>query len=143
MLLRRSQASPYRRHLRLATKRYDTAWPVRGRAPTMSPEVIPFAKTVEGGRRDNSNQLDEAGEAILQLLGKAADITEQSSQQAFETARRLSQQLRAAEDRIAHVQADVDTYRQKAERAEQWLHTVYTEIEDRFLKQDNPRRARR
>jgi hypothetical protein len=109
----------------------------------MSPEVIPFAKTVEGGRRDNSNQLDEAGEAILQLLGKAADITEQSSQQAFETARRLSQQLRTAEDRIAQLEADLDTYRQKAERAEQWLHTVYKEIEDRFLKQDAPRRARR
>jgi hypothetical protein len=69
--------------------------------------------------------------------------TEQSSQQAFETARRLSQQLRAAEDRIVQLEADLDTYRQKAERAEQWLHTVYTEIEDRFLKQDAPRRARR
>ena len=109
----------------------------------MSPEVIPFAKAVEGGRRDNSNQLDEAGEAILQLLGKAADITEQSSQQAFETARRLSQQLRAAEDRIAQLEADLDTYRQKAERAEQWLHTVYTQIEERFLRQEKRRNGTR
>ena len=55
----------------------------------------------------------------------------------------FTQQLRAAEDRIAQLEADQDTYRQKAERAEQWLHAVYTEIEDRFLKQDAPRRARR
>src|ERR1700729_4230133 len=31
-LLRGSQASPYRRRLRLVTKRYDAARPVRGRA---------------------------------------------------------------------------------------------------------------
>jgi molecular chaperone GrpE (heat shock protein) len=108
----------------------------------MSPEVIPFAKAVDGGRRD-SNQLDEAGEAILQLLGRAADVADQNSRQAIETAQRLSQQLRASEDRVAQLEAEIDAYRQKAERAEQWLHTVYKEIEDRFLKQDSPRRARR
>jgi molecular chaperone GrpE (heat shock protein) len=108
----------------------------------MSPEVIPFAKTAEGGRRDGS-ELDKAGEAILQLLGKAADVADQNSREAFDTAQRLSHQLRAAEDRVAQLEAELDTYRQKAERAEQWLHTVYTEIEDRFLKQDAPRRARR
>ena len=37
----------------------------------------------------------------------------------------------------------MNAYRQKAERAEQWLHTLYTEIENRFLKPDAPRRARR
>jgi chromosome segregation ATPase len=108
----------------------------------MSPEIIPFAKTAEGGRGDGS-QLDSAGEAILQLLGKAADVADQNSRQAFDNAQRLSQQLRAAEDRIAQLEAELETYRDKAERAERWLHTVYTEIEDRFLKQDAPRRARR
>ena len=109
----------------------------------MSPEVIPFAKAVEGGRRDNSNQLDEAGEAILQLLGRAADVADQNSRQAIETAQRLSQQLRASENRVAQLEAEIEAYRQKAERAEQWLHTVYKEIEDRFLKQEAPHRARR
>jgi molecular chaperone GrpE (heat shock protein) len=108
----------------------------------MSPEVIPFERTAEGGRRD-SVQLDKAGEAILQLLGKAADAAEQNSEQAIETAQRLSHQLRAAEDRVAQLEAEIDAYRQKAERAEQWLHTVYKGIEDRFLKQEAPRRARR
>jgi|ERR1700735_572274 hypothetical protein len=108
----------------------------------MSPEVIPFERTAEGGRRD-STQLDKAGEAILQLLGKAADAAEQNSRQAIETAQRLSQQLRAAEDRISQLEAAIEGYREKAERAEQWLHRVSTEIEDHFLKQEAPRRANR
>ena len=28
-------------------------------------------------------------------------------------------------------------YQEKADRAEQWLHKVYTEIEDRFLRPDD------
>ena len=32
-------------------------------------------------------------------------------------------------------------YQEKADRAEQWLHKVYTEIEDRFLRQDEGRRG--
>ena len=32
-------------------------------------------------------------------------------------------------------------YRENADRAEQWLHRVYTEIEDRFLRQDDGRRG--
>jgi hypothetical protein len=32
-----------------------------------------------------------------------------------------------------------DIGRDRAERAEQWLHTVYTEIEERFLRQESGR----
>jgi molecular chaperone GrpE (heat shock protein) len=108
----------------------------------MGPEVIPFERTAQGARGDSS-QLDKAGETILQLLGRAAHAAEQNSRQALDTAQRLSHQLRAAEDRVAQLEAEVETYREKSERAEQWLHTVYTEIENRFLKHDNFRRAPR
>jgi len=57
-------------------------------------------------------------------------------------AQKLSHQLRAAEDRIAELEAEVGIYQDKADRAEQWLHKVYTEIEDRFLRQDDGRRGR-
>jgi hypothetical protein len=50
--------------------------------------------------------------------------------------------FRAAEDRIGELEAEVEAYRQQAERAEQWLHKVYTEIEDRFLSQDKNDRRR-
>jgi hypothetical protein len=38
------------------------------------------------------------------------------------------------EDRIAELEAGVELYRDKADRAEQWLHKVYTEIDERFIK---------
>jgi TfoX/Sxy family transcriptional regulator of competence genes len=107
----------------------------------MSPEVIPFARSAQGARDDNT-QLDRAGQTILQLLNKAADVAEQNSRHAIDTAQRLSHQLRAAEDRIAELEAEVEAYRQQAERAEQWLHKVYTEIEDRFLDRDKNARRR-
>jgi len=68
----------------------------------MSPEVIPFARSAQGARDDNT-QLDKAGQTILQLLNKAADVAEQNSRHAIDTAQRLSHQLRAAEDRIAEL----------------------------------------
>ena len=107
----------------------------------MSPEVIPFARSAQGARDDNT-QLDRAGQTILQLLNKAADVAEQNSRHAIDTAQRLSHQLRAAQDRIAELEAEVAAYRQQAERAEQWLHKVYTEIEDRFLDRDKNARRR-
>jgi hypothetical protein len=111
----------------------------QGKTSTMSPEVIPFARSTQGGADDNA--LDKAGETILQLLNKAADVAEQNSRHAIGAAQRLSHQLRAAEDRIAELEAEVAAYREQAERAEQWLHKVYTEIEDRFLQQADDRRG--
>jgi hypothetical protein len=58
-----------------------------------------------------------------------------NSRQALDMAQKLSHQLRVADDRIAGLEAEVRTYRERAERAEQWLHKVYTEIEDRFMRQ--------
>ena len=50
-------------------------------------------------------------------------------------------QLRAAEDRIAELEAQAEAYRQEAERGQQWLHRVYTEIEERFLRRADDRRG--
>src|SRR6202034_4952904 len=86
---------------------------------------------------DSADQLDNAGQTILRLLHKAAGVAEANSQHALDMAQKLSHQLRAAEDRIAELEAEVAIYRDKADRAEQWLHKVYTEIEDRFLRQES------
>jgi hypothetical protein len=120
------------------------SWPNHREGPTMSTQVnasryetesvIPFAantKTVP------ANELDKAGQTILQLLHRAAGVVENNNRQALETAQKLSHQLRSAEDRIAELEAEVESYRERAERAEQWLHTVYTEIENRFLRNTN------
>ena len=106
----------------------------------MSPEVIQFGQSAEDGR-DEHNQLDEAGQTILGLLHKAADAADENSRHALETAQKLSDQLRAAEDRVAELEEEVSACRERAERAEQWLHRVYTEIENRLLQPGDARRA--
>jgi predicted ATPase len=96
--------------------------------PTQS--VIPFAPAPTPAPAD---QLDRAGQTILQLLNKAAGVAEENSRNAVELAQGLSHQLRAAEGRIAELEAQAAAYQEQAERAEQWLQRVYTEIEDRFF----------
>jgi endonuclease III len=57
-----------------------------------------------------------------------------NSRHALDMAQKLSHLLRAAEDRVAESETEVGLYRDKADRAEQWLNKVYTEIEERFIK---------
>src|SRR6202158_4813815 len=104
-----------------------------------SESVVPFAP--KNATSNDADQLDRAGETILQLLHKAAGVAEENCRHALDMAQKLSHQLRAAEDRVAELEAEVGIYQDKADRAEQWLHKVYAEIEDRFLQQDDGRRA--
>ena len=43
-------------------------------------------------------------------------------------------------ERIAELEAEVAAYQEQAERAEQWLHRVYSEIEQRFMRRDQSER---
>ena len=70
----------------------------------------------------------------MRLLHKAVGVAEANGQHAFDMAQKLSHQLRAAEDRIAELEADVQTYQERADRAEQWLHKIYTDVEERFIR---------
>jgi hypothetical protein len=96
--------------------------------------VIPFAPPDKG-----NDQLDKAGHSILNLLHKVAGVAEENSQHALDIAQQLSDQLRAAEQRIADLEAEAEEHRDRAGRAEQWLHKVYSEIEQRFLRQARAR----
>ena len=113
--------------------------PVRGghvmRTHEEEETVVPFAPG-KNSHSGNPDQLDRAGQTILQLLNKAAGVAEENSRHAIETAQRLSHQLRAAENRIAELEAEVAAYQEQAERAEQWLHRVYSAIEERFMRRD-------
>jgi hypothetical protein len=95
--------------------------------------IIPFAP-VPVSVRDDADQLDQAGQSILQLLDSAAGVAEENSQRTLNMAQKLLHHLYAAKDRIAELEAEAATYQQRAERAEQWLHRVNAEIEDRFLR---------
>ncbi len=103
--------------------------------------VIPFAPAAKSAGSNDADQLDAAGRTILSLLNKAASVADENSQHALDMAQKLSHQLRAAEDRIAELEADVRYYQDRCERADQWLHKIFSEIEERFLKPDDKRRA--
>jgi uncharacterized protein YlxW (UPF0749 family) len=82
--------------------------------------------------RDPDDQLNAAGNKIMNLLHEAAGRAESKTRGATEHAQRLSDQLRAAQSRIEDLEAKVNHYRERVDRAEQWLHRIYTEIEARF-----------
>jgi len=103
--------------------------------------VIPFAPAAKSAGSNDADQLDTAGRTILSLLNKAARVADENSQHALDMAQKLSYQLRAAENRIAELENDVRYYQDRCERADQWLHKIYSEIEERFLKADDKRRA--
>jgi|ERR1700733_10944726 predicted ribosome quality control (RQC) complex YloA/Tae2 family protein len=104
------------------------------RDPTVNGEAHSESVVPDTGS-NSGDQLDKAGQSILRLLHKAAGVAEENSRHAVDMAQKLSHQLRAAEHRIAELEAEAEAYRDRAERAEQWLHKVYTEIEERFLRQ--------
>ena len=98
-----------------------------------SETVIPLAP--QKGAGNEVDQLDRAGQTILTLLDRAAGAAEQSSKQALEMPQALSQQLQDAEQQIAELQANVRYHEDRADRADQWLHKIYTEIDSRFMRQ--------
>ena len=77
----------------------------------------------------DGDQLD-AGRVILKLLQKALGAAEANSQGASQ---RAEHELHAAQNRIAELEALVEYYRDKSERAEDWLNQILTEIEDRLI----------
>ena len=76
-----------------------------------------------------SNEIDKQGQDILKLLHEA----EADRRHALETAQRLSHQLQNAENRIAELEAEVQLYKAKLDRAKQWLHNIFSAIEERLI----------
>ena len=101
-----------------------------------SESVIPFAPAAKSAVPNGVDQLDTAGRTILNLLHKAAGVAEENSKHALDLAQKLSQQLKAAENRIAELETNVRYYQDRTERAEEWLHKIFTEIEERFFTPD-------
>jgi hypothetical protein len=91
--------------------------------------VVPFPNT--------GDELDRAGHAACGLVHKAALLAEENTKHALNAAHKLSMQLRAAEDRIATLEADNRRQRERADRAEKWLHRIAMEIEDNFFGSGN------
>jgi hypothetical protein len=94
-------------------------------------------KYLESEQRDPAltDQVDSAGQAIVNLLHKAADAGDAKIRQTVEAAQGLSERLGAARERITALESDLRSFRDKADRAEQWLGKISGEIEDRLIPQ--------
>jgi hypothetical protein len=78
-------------------------------------------------------QVEEVGQAIVEKIQRAADLSNENCDRAMALAHKLSMQLRAAEDRINQLQAEAELFRDRAARAERWLQTIQKEIEKKLI----------
>jgi hypothetical protein len=99
---------------------------------TDTPEqVLKFAPKEK--QRSDDSPLDEAGQAIVAKIQKAADLSNENCDRAMTLAHKLSMELRAVEDRINQLEAEVKLFRDRAARAEGWLRIIHKEIEEKLI----------
>ena len=102
------------------------------------------AKNTEADVVDRAaDVVDRAGNAIVELVNRAANNGEANLLASQETAEKLAYQLRAAQGRINELEANVRYYQDRTERAEKWMHQISSEIHRKFLGADDTDSARR
>jgi isocitrate lyase len=102
--------------------------------PPGAPEaVIPFAATAKTQSAAGVDQVDIAGQNVLALLHRAADMSDQDYNHVVDMAHRLSDQLQNANERIKDLEADLRHYQYRTDRAEKWLAEIAADIEQRFF----------
>src|SRR5262249_5244294 len=79
-----------------------------------TPEQV--LKIVPKERPRSYAPVEEAGEAIIAKIQKAADLSNENCDRAMKLAHKLSMQLRAAEDRVNQLEAEVELLRDRAVR---------------------------
>ena len=99
--------------------------------------VIPYAPK-EKSTDSEADIVDRAGSVIFEFVKHAGETSVTELQEARDVAEKLADQLRATRDQIraAHdhinaLKADVRHYKDRAHRAEKWLHQISSEIEQR------------
>ncbi len=83
--------------------------------------------------RIDGDPMDESGEAIIAMLQKAADLSNENCDRVMSLAHKLSVQLRAAEDQINQLQDANSQLQSRAARAETWLALIQKEIEEKLI----------
>jgi hypothetical protein len=82
---------------------------------------------------EGNSPIEQTGHAIVAMLREAASISHENVDRAMNVAHKLAIQLRAAEERIAHLQGEVERLETRAACAERWLETIKREIEDKLI----------
>jgi len=94
-------------------------------------QVLKFAPKQK--RRIDSDPMDESGNAIVAMLQKAADLSNDNCDRARTMANELSCQLRTTDDRINQLETEIEHFRDRAIRAETWLQLIQREIEEKLI----------
>jgi hypothetical protein len=88
--------------------------------------------------------IDPVGQNILELLHKATNLAGWNSRYAVDIALKMSDRLGVAETRVAaleeqvaNLRVEVDFYREKSKRAEEWLNKISGEIQEQVSKTIN------
>ena len=84
-------------------------------------------------KQQSGNPADEAGQAVIAQIQKAAQLANENCDRAMALAHKLAMQLRGAEDKITQLEAEVAVFRDRASRAEGWLQTIHSEIEQKLI----------
>jgi chromosome segregation ATPase len=77
--------------------------------------------------------MDRSGRAIVALLQRAAEMSNDEWDRVRTEADTLSHKLRAAEDRINQLETEVEEFQDRAVRAETWLQSMQREIKKTLI----------
>ena len=83
--------------------------------------------------RNVDDPTDMAGHALVAMLQHAADLSSDNCNQALTVVDDLYDELRASEDRVRQLEAEIEFHRDRAVRCETWLRRIQKEVEDNLI----------
>ena len=103
--------------------------------------VVAFAP--KKGHSDPTMLADDAGDRIVAMLHKAADMAKEDCARAMDLAHKLSFQLRDVEERARELEAQASHFRERTAKAEDWLARIHNEVEQTFFQKKERQNGRR
>jgi hypothetical protein len=83
--------------------------------------------------RADDDPTDMAGHALIALVHHAADVSSENCNRAKTVVEKLYVQLRASENRLRQLEAEVEFHRNRAMCGESWLQRIQQEIEQKLI----------
>jgi predicted nucleic acid-binding Zn-ribbon protein len=106
-------------------------------------ELNPDESTLSGPARGigdkDGDELERIGRAVFARIQEAAGFARMTYEHALDTAQDIADQLATAQARVKDLETQSQQYRERAERAEEWLARIQAEIEQAFLQRPSPR----
>lgn len=97
----------------------------RNHDPFSQETVVPFPNA--------GDTLEATGQAVFTIIQRAANKAEQDVRHAHGATQRLTNQLLAAQERIAALESEIGQSREKLSQAEHWMQRIGALVEQRFF----------